>query len=148
MRTVTLFTIGFTRTGAEAFFTLLRDAGVKRVLDIRLNASSQLAGFAKSENLRFFLKAICDIEYVPVPELAPTKEMLESYRGGAGDWAEYERRYRALLEERKAIEVISREMLDGCCLLCSEHEPERCHRRLAAEYFLERLGNIEIVHLL
>lgn len=148
MKTLTLFTIGFTRKSAKSFFTLLRKAGVKRIIDIRLNASSQLAGFAKRKDLRFFLRVICDIDYVAVPDLAPTKDILESYRSDASGWEEYERRYLALLEERKAELLLSRKMLKSGCLLCSEHEPDRCHRRLAAEYLLEKSGGIHIVHLL
>ena len=147
MKTPALFTIGFTRTSAETFFALLRDAGVKRIIDIRLNTSSQLAGFAKREDLRFFLRAICDIDYVSVPELAPTKELLDDYRSGSCGWENYELRYRALLDEREAEYVLTRDMLDRGCLLCSEHEPDRCHRRLAADYLAEKLGEIHIVHI-
>ena len=143
-----VYTIGFTEKSAEEFFETLKRVGIKRLIDVRLNNTSQLAGFAKRDDLRFFLRAICDIEYLVVPELAPTKDILESYRGGAGGWEEYERRYLALLEERKAELLLSREMLKSGCLLCSEHEPDQCHRRLAAEYLLEKSGGIHIVHLL
>jgi uncharacterized protein (DUF488 family) len=148
MNAITLYTVGFTRTSAESFFTLLRDSRVKRIIDIRLNASSQLAGFAKREDLRFFLNAICAIDYMAVPEFAPTKELLDDYRGGACGWEDYERRYRTLLDERDAEHALTRDMLDRGCLLCSEHEPDRCHRRLAADYLAEKLGKIHIVHIL
>ncbi|MFP5213135.1 MAG: DUF488 family protein [Acidobacteriota bacterium] len=143
-----LFTIGFTKKSAERFFTTLKEAGVSRVLDIRLHNVSQLAGFAKRDDLRYFLKAICGIDYVAVPELAPTEEIFAAYRKGGKDWAVYEKRYLNLITERKVEKLLKKELFDGGCLLCSEETPDRCHRRLAAEYLLRHWGGIEIVHLL
>jgi len=147
VKSVTLFTIGFTKKSAEEFFTKLSDAGVRRVLDIRLNNVSQLAGFAKRDDLKYFLKAICDIDYRQLPELAPTKEILDEFRKKRGDWSVYEARFKTLLSERRPEEGISRDMLTQGCLLCSEAEPAHCHRRLVAEYLGEKLGNIKIVHI-
>ena len=147
MKRIQLFTIGFTKKSAEEFFTKLSEAGVKRVLDIRLNNVSQLAGFSKRDDLQYFLKTIRDIDYKHLPELAPTKGILEEYRKNKGDWSVYENRFLALLSERKPEERISRAMLDHGCLLCSEDKPENCHRRLVAEYFRKKLGDVEIVHI-
>ena len=147
MKRIQLFTIGFTKKSAEEFFTKLSEAGVKRVLDIRLNNVSQLAGFSKRDDLQYFLKTIRDIDYRHLPELAPTKDILEEYRKNKGDWSVYESRFLALLSERKPEERISRAMLDHGCLLCSEDKPENCHRRLVAEYFRKKLGDVEIVHI-
>lgn len=147
MKRIQLFTIGFTKKSAEEFFTKLSEAGVKRVLDIRLNNVSQLAGFSKRDDLQYFLKTIRDIDYRHLPELAPTKGILEEYRKNKGDWSVYENRFLALLSERKPEERISRAMLDHGCLLCSEDKPENCHRRLVAEYFRKKLGDVEIVHI-
>ena len=147
MKRIQLFTIGFTKKSAEEFFTKLSEAGVKRVLDIRLSNVSQLAGFSKRDDLQYFLKTIRDIDYRHLPELAPTKDILEEYRKNKGDWSVYENRFLALLSERKPEERISRAMLDHGCLLCSEDKPENCHRRLVAEYFRKKLGDVEIVHI-
>ena len=147
MKRIQLFTIGFTKKSAEEFFTKLSEAGVKRVLDIRLSNVSQLAGFSKRDDLQYFLKTIRDIDYRHLPELAPTKDILEEYRKNKGDWSVYESRFLALLSERKPEERISRAMLDHGCLLCSEDKPENCHRRLVAEYFRKKLGEVEIVHI-
>ncbi len=144
---IKLFTIGFTRKSAEAFFTALSGAGVKRVIDIRLSNSSQLAGFAKRDDLQYFLKNLCDIDYMHIPELAPTKEIMDEYKKNKGDWSVYQRKFLALLSERKAENTISRTVLNRACLLCSEDKPEKCHRRLVAEYLDENLGNIEINHI-
>ncbi len=142
-----IFTIGFTRKSAETFFTLLKNAGVRRLIDVRLNNVSQLAGFAKKEDLRYFTKAICNIDYAHVPELAPTAEILDPYRKAKnGDWQLYERRFLDLMRSRH-IENTPRELLDGGCLLCSEEKPHRCHRRLVAEYLKEHWGDVEIEHL-
>jgi uncharacterized protein (DUF488 family) len=143
-----IFTIGFTRKSAETFFTRLKDAGVKRLIDVRLNNVSQLAGFAKKEDLRFFTRAICNIEYVHLPELAPTAEILDPYKKVKhGDWELYERQFLDLMRSRR-IEAMERNLLDGGCLLCSEETPHHCHRRLVAEYLKEHWESVEIEHLL
>ncbi|MEJ2187447.1 MAG: DUF488 domain-containing protein [Gemmatimonadota bacterium] len=146
MPDTSLFTIGFTKKSAERFFTLLRDAGVRRVLDVRLNNSSQLAGFAKQDDLRFFLREIGGIDYVYLTELAPTQEIIDTGRKRK-DWTAFEAKYRRLIQERKIENVVDRALLDRGCLLCSEDRPDHCHRRMAAEYLAEELGGITITHL-
>jgi uncharacterized protein (DUF488 family) len=143
-----LFTIGFTQKSAEHFFSLLSNAGVERVVDIRLNNVSQLAGFAKKRDLAYFLKAIVGIDYVHVPLLAPTAEILDDYKKRGGDWLMYEKKFNALLSERRVESRVEPDLLKRGCLLCSEHEPDRCHRRLVAEYLQPKLGISEIRHLL
>ena len=147
MSRIKLFTIGFTKKSAEAFFTALAGAGIKRVIDIRLNNVSQLAGFAKRDDLQYFLKSLCSIDYIHIPELAPTKEIMDEYKTKKGDWSLYEKKFLKLLSERKAGKIISRNLLDRACLLCSEDKPEKCHRRLVAEYLNEKLGSIEVNHI-
>ena len=142
-----VYTIGFTKTSAESFFTRLKEAGVKRVVDVRLNNVSQLAGFAKKTDLRYFLKAICGAEYDHRPELAPTQEMLDAYKKGGGSWAEYAKRFVDLMASRRIEETVPPDVIDGACLLCSEDKPHQCHRRLVAEYLKEKWGGIEIDHL-
>ena len=142
-----LFTIGFTKKSAEEFFTRLAEAGVKRVIDIRLNNVSQLAGFAKKEDLRYFLGVIGGIEYLHLPELAPTQEILDEYKKHKGDWSVYEKKFLALMAERKVEEKLPRDIFDWGCLLCSEDQPQHCHRRLVAEYLREKWGEVEIEHL-
>ena len=112
-----LFTIGFTKKSAENFFKKLCDAGVKRVIDIRLNNVSQLAGFAKKDDLSYFLKTICAIEYVHMPELAPTKDILDAYKKHKGDWAIYEKKFIELMIEREIENKLVRELFDNSCLL-------------------------------
>jgi uncharacterized protein (DUF488 family) len=142
-----IFTIGFTKKSAETFFGKLKKAGVKRLVDIRLNNVSQLAGFTKRDDLRFFARAICGIEYVHELELAPTQEILDAYKKEKGDWRVWEREFGKLIRKRRIEETVPRELLDGACLLCSEEKPEHCHRRLVAEYLREKWGNVEIVHI-
>jgi uncharacterized protein (DUF488 family) len=145
---VRLFTIGFTRKSAERFFSLLKEAHVRRVLDVRLNNSSQLAGFSKATDLEYFLRTIAGIEYRQVPELAPTQELLDAYKKRKGTWSEYEVSFLELLHERSVDQSLDRSAFDMACLLCSEHEPKHCHRRLVAEYLKEKWADIEIQHLL
>ena len=147
MDIVKLFTIGFTRKSAETFFSLLKEAGVRRVLDVRLNNTSQLAGFAKRDDLRFFLKVICGIDYGPKPEFAPTVEMLDDYRKKGRDWAVYRDRFVKLISDRRIEELLPREEPHLACLLCGEETPDHCHRRLVAEHLQEKWGNLEIIHL-
>jgi len=142
-----ILTIGFTKKSAETFFNRLNNAGVKRLVDVRLNNVSQLAGFTKKDDLRYFLKNICDIEYVHLPELAPTAEMLDAYKKQKnGDWELYERRFLDLMRSRQ-IENTEREIFADGCLLCSEEKPLHCHRRLVAEYLKEHWGDVEIEHI-
>ncbi len=147
MATVKLFTIGFTRKSAEVFFGLLSGAGVRKVIDVRLNNSSQLAGFAKRDDLRFFLRTVCGIDYAHMPELAPTVEILDEYRKKGRDWATYKRRFVELISNRKIENLLSREDVNLACLLCGEETPDHCHRRLVAEYLKEKWAGLDIVHL-
>ncbi|MCA9046755.1 MAG: DUF488 domain-containing protein [Planctomycetaceae bacterium] len=147
MTSLTTFTIGFTKKSAEQFFTMLRDAGVKRVIDVRLNNSSQLAGFAKRNDLSFFLKALYDIDYVEIPELAPTKDILDAYKKHGESWDVYEQEFLELITKRAIESTVPKELIDRGCLLCSEHLPEHCHRRVAVDYLSKHWGGVEIVHL-
>ena len=144
---IKLFTIGFTKKNARAFFTKLRDAGVSRVLDVRLNNSSQLAGFAKKVDLQYFLDAIAGIGYEHLPDLAPTQDILTSFKKDKGDWAIYEEQFLRLMQARKIEDAPRRDLFHQGCLLCSEDKPHHCHRRLVAEYLAEKWGGVEIVHL-
>ena len=142
-----VFTIGFTKKTARRFFELLRASGAKRVVDVRLNNVSQLAGFAKKDDLSYFLKEIGGMEYVHLPALAPTQEMLDAYKKQSGDWKAYETRFLELMKQRRIEETIPREVVADGCLLCSEDKPHHCHRRLVAEYLNQHWGDVNIVHL-
>ncbi len=144
---MTLFTIGFTKKPARRFFELLRASGAKRVVDVRLNNVSQLAGFAKKDDLAYFLEAICGMEYVHLPVLAPTQQMLDEYRKRERDWNAYEARFLDLMRQRRIEVTIPSDTIADGCLLCSEDRPERCHRRLVAEYLKQHWADVDIVHL-
>lgn len=146
-KSIRLYTIGFTKKSAEEFFTLLKQADVARVLDVRLNNSSQLAGFTKKEDLAFFLKAIHGMDYVHLPDLAPTQDILTAFKKEKGDWSAYAPKFLDLMRQRKVETAVPRDLFHHGCLLCSEDRPEHCHRRLVAEYLAERWGGVEIVHL-
>jgi uncharacterized protein (DUF488 family) len=144
-----IFTIGFTRKPAEVFFTRLQRAGVKRLADIRLNNLSQLAGFAKRDDLRYFCGAICGIDYLHLQALAPTREMLDTYRTHKGGWDLYARQFLALLSERRVEETISREILADTYLFAVQRGTTgTVHRRLAAEYLQRKWDGMEIEHIL
>lgn len=142
-----VFTIGFTKKSAEQFFSRLRQPGLVRLVDIRLNNVSQLAGFTKRDDLRFFLRAVNAIDYVHLLDLAPTQDILDAYKKDGGDWAAYERAYLDLLTTRKVEDTVPKSVVDGGCFLCSEATPEQCHRRLAAEYLQRAWGDLAIEHL-
>lgn len=142
-----LFTIGFTKKSAEEFFTRLKAAGVKRLVDVRLNNRSQLAGFAKKDDLPFFLREINHIDYVHLPLLAPTQEMLDEYKKQKGAWADYERRFIRLMASREVEQKVEKSLLADSCLLCSEDLPDKCHRRLVAEYLSNEWGALQVQHL-
>jgi uncharacterized protein (DUF488 family) len=144
---VRLFTIGFTKKSAETFFTRLQNAGVRRLIDVRLNNVSQLAGFTKKDDLRYFTKVICNIDYVHLPDLAPTQDILDGYKKHKGHWELYETQFLDLMRARRIEDKTPRELLINGCLLCSEEKPHNCHRRLVAEYLKEKWGNVEIEHI-
>jgi uncharacterized protein (DUF488 family) len=144
---VRIATIGFTKKDAERFFTLLQKANVARVVDVRLNNEGQLAGFAKKRDLAFFLKRILAIDYLHLPILAPTEEMLTAYKKQRGSWEEYEKRFLDLMAERQIERELDRDTINDGCLLCSEDKPHQCHRRLVAEYLKDRWGGARIEHL-
>lgn len=142
-----VYTIGFTKKPAQRFFELVRQSGSRRVVDVRLNNISQLAGFAKRDDLAYFLDAICGIEYVHLPVLAPTQPMLDEYKKGGGNWELYETKFLDLMATRRIEDHVSRDVLDDGCLLCSEDKAHHCHRRLVAEYLQKCWGDISIHHL-
>ncbi len=142
-----IFTIGFTQKSAETFFGLLRQPGLKRLVDIRLNNVSQLAGFAKKNDLKYFVETINRIDYVHQPKMAPSVELLQRYKTNGGDWATYERQFLELIAERDIEHQIPRALMEGACLLCSEASPAKCHRRLVAEYLQMKWDDIQIEHL-
>ena len=143
-----IYTIGFAKKTAAQFFGALKAAGITRLVDVRLNNSSQLAGFTKRDDLPYFLQQICDAEYVHESQLAPTQEILDDFKKRKGSWEEYERRFLALMAERNIEETLPRELFEEpAVLLCSEPTAEHCHRRLVAEYLESKWGGIEIIHL-
>jgi len=146
---VEIYTIGFTQKTAGEFFGQLKSAGIKRVLDVRLNNTSQLARFTKREDLPFFLSEICGAEYLHEPQLAPTQEILDAFKKEKGGWEDYERSFLELLQEREVEKVIPPCLFEvPTALLCSELRPDNCHRRLAAEYLRQKWGGeIQIIHL-
>jgi len=144
---VRLFTIGFAETTAEQFFALLRSADVDRVIDVRLNNTSQFAGFSKRDDLKFFLREVCDIGYLHLPELAPTQQILDAYKKHKGSWSVYEQEFINLMEKRGIEKAVSRDSVNRSCLLCSEKRPHHCHRRLVAEYLQRHWANLSIDHL-
>jgi uncharacterized protein (DUF488 family) len=146
---VEIFTIGFTRTTAENFFGRLKASRIERLLDVRLNNRSQLAGFAKRDDLAFFLRELVGARYEHAPQLAPTPEILDAYKKRNDmPWSEYEDRFISLMRERAIESTLSSEDFQlRTVLLCSEDTPEHCHRRLVVEYLADHWSDIQIVHL-
>jgi uncharacterized protein (DUF488 family) len=143
-----IYTIGFTQTGAAEFFRKLKQAGIRRLVDVRLNNVSQLAGFAKRDDLKYFLAEICGAEYVHEPRLAPSQEILDAYKKQKGSWDDYESRFLQLMADRRIEAAIDRSLFDvPTVLLCSERTADRCHRRLVLEYLDSRWGDVRAIHL-
>ena len=145
---IDIYTIGFTKKNAETFFGFIKEAKILTLLDVRLNNVSQLAGFAKKNDLKYFLKELCGTEYIHTPELAPTKEMLNSYKKGDMSWDIYEDKFLNLMSQRNIEKLVKPTLLENGCLLCSEHEPHLCHRRLVVDYLNENLEfDLKVKHL-
>ena len=146
-RVMKLYTIGFTRKSAAQFFGLLRESGARRVVDIRRRNTSGLAGFSKKDDLAWFLRELCDMDYIHLPRLAPTDKLLDAYRKREITWDEYVPIFTRQIERRLIHAAIPRDIIADSCLLCSEPTAERCHRRLVAEHLQRHWGDVEIVHL-
>ncbi|MCO5996279.1 DUF488 domain-containing protein [Actinoallomurus rhizosphaericola] len=142
-----IYTIGFTKKTAERFFGLLRKAEVSTLVDVRLNNVSQLSGFAKRDDLRYFLSEICGIKYTHRVDLAPLQDMLDDYKKHGASWTAYEDNFLQLMEQRRIEDTVPQELLDNAVLLCSEDEAQECHRRLVAEYLAQRWDDVTIEHL-
>jgi uncharacterized protein (DUF488 family) len=143
-----VYSIGFTKKSAADFFGALRKAGVRRLLDVRLNNSSQLAGFTKREDLPFFLQELCGADYRHEPLLAPTQDLLDDYRKEKRGWPDYERRFLELMAERRIEQALDRDLFAvPSVLLCSEPTADRCHRRLVLDYLQAKWGDLTIRHL-
>jgi uncharacterized protein (DUF488 family) len=142
-----IFTIGFTKKSASTFFNLLGKSGARRLVDVRLNNVSQLAGFAKRDDLTYFLAELCGMDYAHELQLAPTQAMLDDYRKHGASWAEYEGWFLNLMAEREIETRLPRALVDNSVLLCSEAEPHQCHRRLVAEYLASQWVDVTIKHL-
>jgi len=144
---IRLLTIGFTKKSAKQFFELLKKNKVKKLVDIRINNTSQLAGFAKGPDLEYFVKEINKISYVYIPDFAPTKELLSDYQNKRIDWEAYQKIFRQIIEKRNIAKKYNIADFNNACFLCSEELPTQCHRRLLVEFFKENNPDIQIVHL-
>lgn len=144
-----LYTIGFTQKSAERFFELIKIYHITMLVDIRLNNKSQLAGFTKGEDLKYFLKEICNCNYRHCDEYAPTKSILDGYKKKQFSWDEYVSQYLPLMERRHAVDKFLSTFsgVENICLLCSEPTPEQCHRRLLAEMIAGADQNVTIIHI-
>ena len=143
-----IYSIGFTQKSASEFFGTLKAHGIERLLDVRLNNTSQLAGFAKQADLAYFLQEICNAAYEHEPLLAPTQELLDAFKKHKGSWDVYEESFLSLMKERKIESAIDRESFaKRTVLLCSEPTAEHCHRRLVLEYFQQHWEGTDIHHL-
>ncbi len=141
-----LYTIGFSKKSAEEFFKILKANNVIRLIDVRLNNKSQLAGFTNVKHLPYFLR-IHNIDYLHRPDFAPSKELLNGYKNNSVSWQEYEIEYKKILEKRNIIKDVDWNLFIDSVLLCSEPTAEQCHRRLLAEYFKANNNDIKIKHL-
>lgn len=142
-----IFTIGFTKKSAKEFFEILKTNNIEQIIDIRLNNTSQLAGFTKKDNLEYFLKELCSIDYCHFIFLAPIKEIRDRYIKSK-DWDVYVKEYIELLDNRKVLDKLDKSYFKRkSCFLCSEASADHCHRRLLVEYLKDHWDYVEIVHL-
>jgi uncharacterized protein (DUF488 family) len=143
-----IYSIGFTKKSAAEFFGALRSAGVARLIDVRLHNTSHLAGFAKQDDLRFFLQEINKIEYVHLPLLAPSDALFDTFKKKKGSWDVFRKGFLELMAERRIeTELDPRLFREPAILLCSEPAPAHCHRSLIIEYLNQKWGGIKAVHL-
>jgi uncharacterized protein (DUF488 family) len=144
---IRIFTIGYASRSAQEFFTILKQAGIQKVIDVRLYNTSQLAGFTKKQDIKYFLQTIVGAEYIHLPIMAPTKQLLDSYKKGLISWQQYETKFNEIIVHRQIEKHFIPQDMDMSCFLCSEAKADNCHRRLIAEYLAKRWQNISIRHL-
>lgn len=142
-----LFTIGYTKKSAEKFFGIISDSKIEIVADVRLYNSTQLAGFSKSADLQYFLKKICNCNYIALKRLAPNPSLFENYKNGNTSWDEYEKIYNKFLDTQASLDFFYAFRNKKICILCAESTPEHCHRRLVAEKIAKVYHDVTIVHL-
>lgn len=143
-----IYSIGFTQKSAEKFFKLISENNIQTLIDVRLNNTSQLSGFAKRDDLKYFLKELCNCEYIHIPDLAPTKEILKPYQDKKIAWQSYEEKFLDLMAKRNIEKYLKESFFYQGCLLCSEHLPHQCHRRLVLEYLKQYNNSIQANHLI
>ncbi|TXE83245.1 DUF488 domain-containing protein [Campylobacter peloridis] len=141
-----IFTIGFSGKTAEIFFQILVKNNIAKLIDVRLNNKSQLAGFTNIKHLPYLLK-IHNIKYEHMLDLAPSAELLDLYKKNKITWSDYEKKYIQILQDRKILKNLDIKIFDNCVLLCSEPTSDKCHRRVLAEYLQNNFKNIKIEHL-
>ena len=145
---MTTFTIGHSKTPAREFFGKLSNAGVRRVIDVRLKNTSALVGYARKDDLAYLLESFAGIHYVHAPELSPDEELFSDYKKKGLPWADYEPRFLALMEAREIEKKVDPALLENTCLLCAEKTPHQCHRRLILEYLQDKWGTpLDVMHL-
>jgi uncharacterized protein (DUF488 family) len=142
-----LYTMGYTQKPAKKFFNLIDKYEIKRIIDIRLHNNTQLAGFTKQNNLKYFLKRLSDCDYCHIPLMAPSKDIFDDSKKNGLEWKEYASRFNKLINQRKIEQLINEDDIDGACLLCCEPEATNCHRSLVAEYLQKYFGDIQIIHI-
>lgn len=146
-----IYTIGFTKKDAKTFFELLKENGVSLVIDVRLNNTSQLAGFSKYPDIKYFLGKCVKCYYKSDKLFSPTEETLKDYKNKVINWDQYVIQFNETMELRKIRDYIKSNYnhvfeKETICFLCSEETPEQCHRRLIAEIFAE-IFEANVFHL-
>ena len=142
-----IFTIGYAGKNARQFFSILKQAGIRKVIDVRLYNTSQLAGFTKRQDIEYFLQAIVGAGYIHLPIMAPTKQLLNDYKKGLINWQQYQKQFKSIIGRRQIEKHLMPQDMDMSCFLCSEAKADNCHRRLVAEYLAEHWQNASIHHL-
>jgi len=142
-----IFTIGYAGKNARQFFSMLKQAGIRKVIDVRLYNTSQLAGFTKRQDIEYFLNTIVGASYIHLPIMAPTKQLLGDYKKGLISWQQYETQFKGVITKRQIEKHLVPQDMDMVCFLCSEAKSDNCHRRLVAEYLAGFWSNISIHHL-
>ncbi len=146
-KTDRIFTIGYAGKNARQFFTILKQAGIRKVIDVRLYNTSQLAGFTKKQDIEYFLQTIVGASYIHLPIMAPTKQLLNDYKKGLISWQQYETQFKSIIAQRQIEKNLMPQDMNMACFLCSEAIADNCHRRLVAEYLAGLWLNISIIHL-
>jgi uncharacterized protein (DUF488 family) len=132
------FTIGYGGRSPDQFLRMLKRHNIEVVADVRLRPHrASMGSYILSKSADRGIQHLLSKEGIQYHSLVELGNPFLQFP----DWKD---RYRQLLASFG--ELLTERLLKipgRCCLLCSEREPENCHRSLIAEFLVQRGYDVE-----